>query len=261
MTVSPLEAGGGCVVCGSFLQELSTSPGSFFGCCCWSNGVAFSSLLLFWSDGVEGLEEEAVGGTATDMSSENIDMSCSSSSLSKPLVSGILLVALEFLQSSTKEGGSRKAMESLIERRWAPRRTEEKSRNSSTQEGWLLWLLIVMAVAAVAALPTLLLLVVVLEIKDIRWWGKEGQLWAVILGIFGGKCAIRQQIKCVYYKWHDKKGGKNKNYLNCLNRTRRSGGSKSKTSWKHSLAADWCPYKAEEKRERERIKTKTWNHG
>lgn len=170
---SPEEAGEFHAACGSDLHELSTSPGSFFGCgaggcccCMWSSmDVGLSSLLLFWSDGVEGLDDDNVGGTAADISSENMDISCSSSRRSNPD---------ELRHSSAKEtGASKKAIESLADRRWDPRLAEEKSRNSSTQEGCC-W-----EMETGFGFP----------MEGILWWGKEGQFW-VMFGTLGGSCAI-----------------------------------------------------------------------
>lgn len=129
------ESGGACC---SSLHELSTSPGSFLGC--WSTAIIglFSSSMLLRSDGVDSLDDDTVGGNATETSSENIDMSCSSSSRSKPLVPCIT-DGVEFRHSSMNAGVSRKVTESLIDRLWAPRREEEKSRNSSIQEGCTCW--------------------------------------------------------------------------------------------------------------------------
>lgn len=118
------EGGGGAA---SFLQELSSSTVSVLGLTSNAIAIGFSSLLLFWSeDGEEGLEAEERGGggsAAVAMSSENMEMSCSSSRRSKPA------------RHSSRKGVSRKAMESLADRLWAPRRADEKSRNSSTHDG------------------------------------------------------------------------------------------------------------------------------
>lgn len=180
MMESPLEAVEGLKDGNSVLHELSTSPGSFFGGC-WSRAAPFSSpfssLLLFWSDGVDGPEDDTVGGTVRDMSSENIDMSWSSSNRSKPLAP-CSIAAWECLASSTSTGASRKAMESLTDLRWEPRLEEEKSRNSSTQEGC--WEVVVAVAAGRRAGAAM---------DGILWWGKEGQFW-VMLGTFGGSCAI-----------------------------------------------------------------------
>ena len=167
-----VEEGGG--ACGSDLHELSTSPGSFLGC--WSRAIngLFSSSMLLWSDGVEGLDDETVGGGRTpETSSENIDMSCSSSKRSKALFDPcITAVVVEFRHSSMKAGASRKAMESLMDLRWAPRLEDEKSRNSSTQDGCCCW---------VAEMK--------FAIIGILWWEEECQ-FCVMLGILGGNCAI-----------------------------------------------------------------------
>lgn len=75
-------------------------------------------------------------------------------------------------------GASRNAMESLIERRWLPRRDAEKSRNSSTHEGFC-----TAAAEAVAAAAV--------EKGESFWEGKSGQC-DVMLGILGGSCAIEE---------------------------------------------------------------------
>lgn len=97
-----------------------------------------------------------------------MDMNCSSSNLSK------------WWFPTAEEGGSRKAMESLIERRWVPRRVAEKSRNSSIHEGFCCCGPAVAAAAAVAA------------IEGSFWEEKSGQLGVVMVGIFGGSCAINE---------------------------------------------------------------------
>ena len=110
----------------SSLLELSSSTFSVFGFTSSAIAIGFSSLL-FWSEvGEEGLDTDDSGGggsAATAMSSENIEMSWSSSSRSKPV------------RHSSRNGVSRNVMESLADRLWAPRRADEKSRNSSTHEG------------------------------------------------------------------------------------------------------------------------------
>ena len=73
-------------------------------------------------------------------------------------------------------GASRKAMESLIERRWLPRRHAEKSRNSSTHEG-----LFCTADEAAAV-----------EKWESFWEEKSGQC-GVMLGILGGSCVIEKK--------------------------------------------------------------------
>ena len=63
-------------------------------------------------------------------------------------------------------------MESLMERRWFPRRQAEKSRNSSTHEGFCT------AVEAVA----------------VRFWEEKSGQCGVMLGILGGSCAIEDNF-------------------------------------------------------------------
>ncbi|WVY99479.1 hypothetical protein V8G54_025549 [Vigna mungo] len=98
-----------CSAAASFLHELSSSTFSVFGLRSNVIAMGFSSLLLFWSeDGEEGLDadESGGGGSATAaMSSENMEISWSSSSRSKPA------------RHSSRNGVSRKAMESLADRR------------------------------------------------------------------------------------------------------------------------------------------------
>lgn len=121
MIGSPLEDGGASEA--DNLRVLSTSPGSFLGCCRSVEGAVFSSLLL--DVGVDGLDEDTVGAGAamvTATSSENNDMSWSSSRRSNifkfdTVVVVIMGTALESLHSSSTNGCSRKAMESLMERR------------------------------------------------------------------------------------------------------------------------------------------------
>lgn len=134
LSVSPAEddGGGGWDCCSNWHDELSTSPGSFFNWC--GSAAVFSSLLLFWSEDVEGLDD---AGAAMEMSSENIDISWSSSSRSNG--GGAWRRAAgtaeeEELRHSSANGVSRKAMESLMDLRWRPRREVEKSRKSSTHE-------------------------------------------------------------------------------------------------------------------------------
>ena len=119
------------------------------------------------------------------MSSENIDINCSSSSRSNPwLPAGTM--AAEF-RNSSRNVVSRNATESLADRRWAPRRADEKSRNSSTDDGnWLFW-----AVAVAVKVPLVDVGPGFAIVGDgILWWGiKGGQFW-VIVGILGGNCAI-----------------------------------------------------------------------
>ena len=173
----------------SFLHELSSSTASFLGftwrswwfsctgdATCSAIAAGFSSLLLVWSeDGDEGSEAEdggACGSATAATSSENMDMSWSSSSLSKNI------------------GDSKNATESLADRRWAPRRADEKSRNSSTHDDvdednccccWGEVLDVV--VAAEFGMK--------FDIVDggTLWWGKGGQFWGMV-GILGGNCAI-----------------------------------------------------------------------
>ena len=204
---SPVGVAEGGGACGSVLHELSTSPGSALGCCCCSSGIGLlsSSILLLWSDGVDGLEDDTVGGSVTDKSSENIDMSCSSSKRSKPLFPCMTTAVLEFRHSSMN-GASRKAMESLIDRRWDPRRADEKSRNSSTQEGCCCCCCCCCCCWCWCWCWVLLLVLWFVEMKfaiiGIRWWGDECQFW-VMLGILGGNCAIWhtkiESEKCVLY--------------------------------------------------------------
>lgn len=68
-------------------------------------------------------------------------------------------------------------MESLIERRWLPRRHAEKSRNSSTHEGF--------CTADEAA---------AVEKSESFWEEKSGQC-GVMLGILGGSCAIEKKVE------------------------------------------------------------------
>jgi hypothetical protein len=85
--------------------------------------------MLLWSDGDDALAAGAAGcccGGGGCRSSENMDMSWSSSRRSKSCAPTPAL---------SSETGSRKATESLTERRCAPRLVAEKSRNSSTQDG------------------------------------------------------------------------------------------------------------------------------
>lgn len=151
----------------SDLHELSSSSGSLLGCTCiwwrWSDGP--SSLMLLWSDGDDGFEHDMVGPPTTT-SSLNMDISWSSSNLSKswPALWWWLPPAEDLRHSSTM-GASRKAMESLIDLLWDPRRDDEKSKNSSTQ--------------------------------DEPWWlfnppsiFKSGQFGVVMLGTFGGNWAM-----------------------------------------------------------------------
>lgn len=73
-------------------------------------------------------------------------------------------------------------MESLIERRWVPRRVAEKSRNSSIHEGFC-WPAVAAVAAAVAAM------------EGSFWEEKSGQCGVVVVvmvGIFGGSCAINE---------------------------------------------------------------------
>lgn len=70
-------------------------------------------------------------------------------------------------------------MESLIERRWLPRREAEKSRNSSTHEGFCTAVEMVVAAA------------VGVEKGESFWEEKSGQC-GVMLGILGGSCAIEE---------------------------------------------------------------------
>jgi len=117
----------GCGAASSSLYELSSSRVSAFGFTSSAISIGFSSLL-FWSEaGEEGLDADDSGGgggsDAAAMSSENMEISWSSSSRSNPA------------RHSSRKGASRNVMESLADRRWAPRRADEKSRNSSTHEG------------------------------------------------------------------------------------------------------------------------------
>uniref|UniRef100_A0A0A9B7Z7 Uncharacterized protein n=1 Tax=Arundo donax TaxID=35708 RepID=A0A0A9B7Z7_ARUDO len=89
----------------------------------------FSSLKLLWSDGDDELGAGAgatCGGGGGGRSSANMDKSWSSSRRSKSCA------PTPALSSGT---ASRKATESLTERRCAPRLAAEKSRNSSTHDG------------------------------------------------------------------------------------------------------------------------------
>jgi len=79
-------------------------------------------------------------------------------------------------------GASRNAIESLMERRWLPRRDAEKSRNSSTHEGFCT---VVVAVATAVAVGV--------EKGESFWEEKSGQC-CVMLGILGGSCAIEEKI-------------------------------------------------------------------
>lgn len=71
-------------------------------------------------------------------------------------------------------------MESLTDRRWDPRLAEEKSRNSSTQEG-LFWVTAGVVVGGAKV-----------SIEGIFCRENSGQL-GVIFGILGGNCAIAQR--------------------------------------------------------------------
>jgi len=183
-----LLSSGVCVI--SCLHWLSSSSDSFFtcffSCSSFSLFISFSSLMLLWSEGVEGLEEESVCAIMVllllllllslvfpEASSLNMDMNCSSSNLSNSFsLSPPSLPRL--LQWWSSIGASRKAMESLTDRRWAPRLAAEKSRNSSTHEGFWFDMFGGMVLR-----------------EGIFWWGEEksGQLGAM-LGIFGGNWAI-----------------------------------------------------------------------
>lgn len=162
---------GALVTCVSNLHELWTSDSFLI---CWSDGACFSSLILLWSDGVEGLEVETVGGTAVETSLENIDMSCSSSNRSNSLLlcpkAAAAAAAASLSWHSSTSGASRNAIESLTDLRWELRLADEKSRNSSTHEGWLV-------------------LDSMLPMEGALWWGKLGQLEDMV-GTLGGNCAI-----------------------------------------------------------------------
>ena len=166
--------------CESELHWLSTSSDSFLTCCLllWSSCISFSSLMLLWSDGVEGFDEETVGPVATAIeaiSSLNIDKNCSSSNLSNspslPLLPGSAAATGGAApepppRHSSSIGASRNVMESLTDLRWDPRLAVEKSRNSSTQEGF------------------------VAKEGSFVCETTSGQLGTVMFGIFGGNCAI-----------------------------------------------------------------------
>lgn len=164
---------------------LCTSSGSFlFWFTFPSFCASFSSLILLWSDGVEGFEDDKVGATAAEISSLNIDRNCSSSNLSNSFLSPAAVDggggAAEARQSSSSIGISRNVMESLTDRRCDPRLAEEKSRNSSTQEGLFCW--VTGGVVVVGAKVSM---------EGIFWRESSGQLEA-IFGILGGNCAIAQ---------------------------------------------------------------------
>lgn len=173
---SPPAVEGTLVTCGSNLHELCTSDSFFI---CRSDGTGFSSLILLWSDGVEGFDVETVGGTAVEMSPENIDMSCSSSSRSNSL--WLVPKAAASLSHSSTRGASRKAIESLADLRWELRLADEKSRNSSTHEGGL-------------ELGNML------PMEGVLWWEKLGQLEDMV-GTLGGNCAI-EDGKTKQFKQH-----------------------------------------------------------
>lgn len=179
-------------VCESELHWLSTSSDSFFSCCCCFNwwscaGASFSSLMLLWSDGVEGFDDDTVGATAVDISSVNMDKNCSSSNLSNSLLAAPEPGGAFEPRHSSSIGTSRKVIESLTDLRWDPRLDDEKSRNSSTQEGF--WV-----VALVGVELVVVIFGVILPIEGILWWEKSCQFGGRF-GILGGNCAITQWCK------------------------------------------------------------------
>ena len=184
LDVFPIMFGGVCV---SELHWLSASSDSFLSCCFnwWScGGASFSSLMLLWSDGVEGFEDDTVGATALDISSVNMDMNWSSSNLSNSLLAAPDPGGASEPRHSSGIGTSRKVIESLTDLRWDPRLADEKSRNSSTQEG--LW----EETVVVGVVP----LVVIFGVEGILWWENSCQ-FGEMFGILGGNCAITQNAK------------------------------------------------------------------
>lgn len=162
----------------STLQALCASAAnSLFIAVWWSEDAAgLSSLMLLWSDGVDGLEdargnaapaeEDDGGGT----SSENMDSISWSSSRRSNSPAAL---------ASSASGASRKAMESLTERRWEPRLAEEKSRNSSIHEGWELG-------AGGEGVGRDGPAEAGMEEEGGGWWPKLGQVGWKLVGILGG---------------------------------------------------------------------------
>nr|GMC72577.1 hypothetical protein Iba_chr03bCG12850 [Ipomoea batatas] len=132
---------------------------------------------------LEGLDDGAAAAIAAADSSGNMDVSCSSSSLSNAWLA-VLLPLMTLLHAinapprhSSMNGASTNAMGSLTERRWKFLLAEEKSRNSSTQG---------FCCAAAAAAE---------DGSGIAWNGKDdGGQFCVMEGPLGGSCAMHTLI-------------------------------------------------------------------